>query len=149
VQELTVDLVSAIMGMEDVCVELKKLVSYVNVDVLIEEIVWRMLNIDAKLETILGRSWSVLCGADAEDMEELEWEAYEDYIHEPGMTDAELAAENDVDWEEVLCGADVEDMEEHEWEAYEDYIHEPGMTDVEWAAENDVDWEEVEDRSLN
>jgi hypothetical protein len=49
----------------------------------------------------LGRSWSVLCGADEEDMVELEWEAYEDYIREPKMDDVEWAAENDVDWDEV------------------------------------------------
>jgi hypothetical protein len=34
-------------------------------------------------------------------MVELEWEAYEDYICELGMDDAEWAAENDVDWDEV------------------------------------------------
>jgi hypothetical protein len=67
----------------------------------IEEIVWRMLDIDAKLETTLGLSWSFLCDTDVEDMEELEREAYEDYIREPGMTDAEWATENDVDWEAV------------------------------------------------
>jgi hypothetical protein len=83
------------------CTELKKLTSYVNADVFIEEIVWRMLDIGAKLKTVLGHSWSVLYGANKEDMEELEREAYVDYIREPGMDDAEWAAENDVDWEEV------------------------------------------------
>jgi hypothetical protein len=60
-----------------------------------------MLGIEWKLQTNLGRSRYVLCGADKEDMVELEWEAYEDYIHELGMDDAEWAAENDVDWDEV------------------------------------------------
>jgi hypothetical protein len=85
------------MGMEDTCAELKKLTSYVNADMFIEEIVWRMFDIDAKLKTTLGRSWSVLYGADAEDMEELKREAYVDYIREPGMNDAEWATENNVD----------------------------------------------------
>jgi hypothetical protein len=75
------------MGMEDLRT-VKKLASYVNADMFIEE-------------TTLGRSWSFLCDADVEDMEELEREAYEDYIREPGMTAAEWAAENDVDWEAV------------------------------------------------
>jgi hypothetical protein len=35
-------------------------------------------------------------------MVELEREAYEDYICELGMDDAEWAAENDVDWDEVV-----------------------------------------------
>jgi hypothetical protein len=74
--------------------------SYVNANVLIKEIVWRMLDIDAKLKTTLGCSWSVLSGADAEDMEELEREAYEDYIRDCNP-DAEWAAENDVNWEAV------------------------------------------------
>jgi hypothetical protein len=34
-------------------------------------------------------------------MVELEWEAYEDYIRELRVDDAEWAAENDVDWDEV------------------------------------------------
>jgi hypothetical protein len=85
---MKVGLESTIMGMEDVRTELKKLVSYVNADVFIEDIVWRVLDIDAKLETVLGCSWSVLCGADEEDMEMLEQEAYEDYIREPRMDDA-------------------------------------------------------------
>jgi hypothetical protein len=90
-----------VMGMEDAYTELKKLASYVTTDVFIKEIVWRMLDIDMKLETVLGRSWSVLCGTDEEDMEELEQKVYADYICEPGMDDAEWATENDVDWEEV------------------------------------------------
>jgi hypothetical protein len=34
-------------------------------------------------------------------MVELEQEAYEDYIREPGMDDAKWAVENDVDWDKV------------------------------------------------
>jgi hypothetical protein len=94
---MKVRLESSIMGMEDARAELKKLASYVNAGVFIEEIVWWELDIDAKLETVLGCSWSVLCGADEEDMEVLQREVYEDYIREPGMNDAKWAAENDVD----------------------------------------------------
>jgi hypothetical protein len=96
-----VGLEEAIIGMEDACAELKKLASYVSADMFIDEIVWRMLDIEGKLQTNFGRSWSALCGADEEDMVELEQEAYEDYIREPGMDDVEWAAENDVDWDEV------------------------------------------------
>jgi hypothetical protein len=38
----------------------------------VDEIVWRMLDIDTALETVLGQSWVVYCGADEEDMVELE-----------------------------------------------------------------------------
>jgi hypothetical protein len=100
-QEFKVGLEEAIIGMEDARAELKKLASYVSADMFIDEIVWRMLDIEGKLQTNLGRSWSVLCDADEEDMVELEQEAYEDYIREPGMDDVEWAAENVVDWDEV------------------------------------------------
>jgi hypothetical protein len=53
---MKVRLESAIMGMEDARAELKKLASYVNADMFIEEIVWQMLNIGVKLKTVLGRS---------------------------------------------------------------------------------------------
>jgi hypothetical protein len=54
VKELWVGLGSAIMVMENSRAELKKLVAYVTPDVFVDEIVWRMLDIDTTLETILG-----------------------------------------------------------------------------------------------
>jgi hypothetical protein len=96
-----VELEEDIIGMEDANTELKKLASYVSADMFIDEIVCQMLDIEGKLQTNIGWSWSVLCGADEEDMVELEQEAYEDYIREPGMDDAKWAVENDVDWDKV------------------------------------------------
>jgi hypothetical protein len=96
-----VELEEDIIGMEDAHTELKKLAPYVSADMFIDEIVCQMLDIEGKLQTNIGRSWSVLCGADEEDMVELEQEAYEDYIREPGMDDAKWAVENDVDWDKV------------------------------------------------
>jgi hypothetical protein len=100
-QEFKVRLEEAMIGMEDACAKLKKLASYVSADMFIDEIVWRMLDIEGKLQTNLGRSWYFLCGADEQDMVELEQEAYEDYIREPGMDGAEWTAKNNVDWDEV------------------------------------------------
>jgi hypothetical protein len=74
-QEFKVRLEEAIIGMENARTELKKLASYVSADMFIDEIVWWMLDIEEKLQTNLGRSWSVLCGANEEDMVELEREA--------------------------------------------------------------------------
>jgi hypothetical protein len=59
-----------------------------------------MLEVDDVLEKVLERSYSVYCGAEVEDMEELEREAYLDYTQSEGMDDAEWAVENDIDWEE-------------------------------------------------
>jgi hypothetical protein len=74
-QEFKVRLEEAIIGMEDARTELKKLASYVSANMFIDEIVWWMLDIEGKLQTNLGRSWFVLCGANEEDMVELEREA--------------------------------------------------------------------------
>jgi hypothetical protein len=101
VKGLELGLEAAIHGMENSRAELKKLAKYVNAEVSVEEIVWRMLNIDASVE-VLARTWSVYAGAEVEDMEELEWEMYLDYHwSEDGLDDADWAAENDVDWEEL------------------------------------------------
>jgi hypothetical protein len=40
--------------------------------------VWRLLNIEAVLGEAIGRNWSIYCGAEESDMEELELEAYLD-----------------------------------------------------------------------
>jgi hypothetical protein len=40
--------------------------------------VWRLLNIEVVLGEAIGRNWSIYCGAEESDMEELELEAYLD-----------------------------------------------------------------------
>jgi hypothetical protein len=79
VKELEEGLEPAIQGMEDSRAQLKKLVEYVTTDVLVDEIMWRMLDIEAVLGKAIGRSWSIYCGAKESEMEELELEAYLDY----------------------------------------------------------------------
>jgi hypothetical protein len=54
VKELELGLQSAFDGMENLRTQLKKLAAYVIADVLVDEIVWRMLDIDALLESVLN-----------------------------------------------------------------------------------------------
>jgi hypothetical protein len=77
------------------------LAEYVTADVLVDEMVWRLLNIEAVLGKAVGRSWFVYCGAEESDMEELELKAYLDYHRSEDLTDADLTGENDVDWDEL------------------------------------------------
>jgi hypothetical protein len=97
VLDLRYELESALEGIEESCAQLKKLADYVTADMFVDEIVWCLLNIEDVLGKAAGRSWSAYCGAEESDMEELELEAYLDYHRPEGQTDAEWAAENDVD----------------------------------------------------
>jgi hypothetical protein len=101
VLDLQYGLESTLEGIEESHVQLKKLTDYVTADVLMDEIVWCLLNIEDVLGKAAGRSWSTYCGAELSDMEELELEAYLDYHCPEGQTGGEWAAENDVDWDEV------------------------------------------------
>jgi hypothetical protein len=69
--------------------------------VLVEEMVWHLLDIEDVLGKAIGHSGSSYCGAEESHMEEIELEAYLDYHRSEGLTDAEWATENDVEWEEV------------------------------------------------
>jgi hypothetical protein len=95
--ELQYGLESAIQGIEDSRAQLKKLAEYVTADVLVDEMVWRLLDIEVVLGKVVGRSWFVYCGAEESDMEELELKAYLDYHRSEDLTDANLTGENDVD----------------------------------------------------
>jgi hypothetical protein len=85
---------SAIQGIEESRAQLKKPAEYVRPDMFIDEIVWRLLE-------AAGHGWSAYCGTEESDMEELELEAYLDYHRPEGLTNAEWAVENDIDWDEV------------------------------------------------
>jgi hypothetical protein len=100
-EDLQYGLESALEGIEESRAQLKKLADYATTDMFIDEIVCRLLDIEDVLGKAVGCSWSAYCGADESDMEELELEAYLDYHHPEGQTDAEWAVENDVDWDEV------------------------------------------------
>jgi hypothetical protein len=55
-QEFKVGLEEAIIGKEDARSELKKFASYVSADMFIDEIVWRMLDIEGKLSHPIFRA---------------------------------------------------------------------------------------------
>jgi hypothetical protein len=74
--ELKYGLESAIQGIEDSHTQVKKLAEYVNADVLVDEMVWWLLNIEVVLGKAVGCSWSSYCGAEESNMEELKLEAY-------------------------------------------------------------------------
>jgi hypothetical protein len=92
---------SALEGTEEPCTQLKKMADYVTTDMFVDEIVWRLLDIEVMLRKAAGRSWSTYCGAEESDLEELGLKAYLDYHRPEGQTDVEWAAENGVDWDEV------------------------------------------------
>jgi hypothetical protein len=99
--ELQYGLESAIQGIEDSRAQLKKLAEYVTADVLVDEMVWRLLDNEAVLGKVIGCNWFVYCGAEESDMEVLELKAYLDYHMSKDLTDADLTGENDVNWDEL------------------------------------------------